>query len=302
MRAPSDPETALISVGAWLAASEYAFVTVTPDTHDRVYARKRSAHTMRDVFGWSFPFEPSLVPRDILHALEVAEVIEHRADGLFASRVRFSTLDGKLFAHSAYPTVGEHAVFFGPDTYRFCTALAGTVTGARRLLDLGAGSGAGGISIADRCERIVLTDCNPLAAMFSRVNAHLNGCAERVEIAVGDLFDPVRGDVDLVIANPPYIADPSGRCYRDGGGELGTGLAMRILRESCERVRGKLVLYTGSPIRAGVDPIREAAASILGKRAWSYRELDPDVFGAELSSASYGSVERIAAVLLVAEI
>ena len=302
MRAPLDPEEALVFVGAWLREGGYEFTTVTPESHRRVFARTSHARTVRDVFGWSLPFDAALLPQNVLAALDLADVIERRADGLFASRVRFSTLAHQLFVHSAYPTAGEHAVFFGPDTYRFCRALESIVAHADRALDLGAGSGAGGISIAHRCNRLVLSDCNPLAATLARVNAHLNGCADRVEIAVGDLFDAVRGDFDLVIANPPYIADACGRAYRDGGGELGTGLALRIMEDSVQRVRGRLVLYTGSPIREGVDPIREAASRIFAGKRWTYREIDPDVFGEELSSDTYATVERIAAVVLVADL
>lgn len=300
MRAPSDPESALISVGEWLAELGYEFTTVTPETHRRVMARSREARSIRDVFGWSLPFSPDLLPRAIGDALRTAGVLDDATD-MWRTRIRFSSLRGRLYAHSAYPTDHEHAVFFGPDTYRFCSALAKEVAGARRVVDLCAGSGAGGISLAERCDQITLADCNPLAATYARINAHLAGCADRVELAIGDLFEAVTGPVELVIANPPYIADSQHRLYCDGGGELGTALALRIIDESLARLApgGKLVLYTGSPICDGVDPIRRAAAS-LGKR-WRYRELDPDVFGEELETETYRRCERIAAVLLVVE-
>jgi methylase of polypeptide subunit release factors len=303
VQAPSDPEAALISVGAWLAEAGYEFTTVTPETHRRVAARTQRARNARDVFGWSHPFERGLLPAEILDALRIAGALEERRE-LLASRIRFSSLRGRLFVHSAYPTLGEHAVFFGPDTYRFCAALATSVSGARRVVDLGAGSGAGGISLAERCDHIVLADCNPLAATFARVNAHLNGCADRVELAIGDLFETVQGEVDLVIANPPYIADADERVYCHGGGDLGTGLSIRIIEDSIERLApgGRLVMYTGSPIRDGVDPIRQAAARLLAGKRWRYRELDPDVFGEELESSPYDTVERIAAVVLVADV
>ncbi|MEO8550568.1 MAG: methyltransferase [Kofleriaceae bacterium] len=302
MRAPSDPESALISVGQWLAELGYEFTTVTPETHRRVIARAITARSIRDVFGWSLPFDRELLPTTIADALRTAEVLDDRAE-LWKTRIRFSSLRGRLYAHSAYPTEQEHAVFFGPDTYRFCAALAKEVAGERRVGDLGAGSGAGGISLAERCDHITLADCNPLAATYARINAHLAGCAARVELAIGDLFEAVHGPVELVIANPPYIADTRERVYCHGGGQLGTELSLRIVEESLARVApgGKLVLYTGSPIQDGVDPIRRAVAPLLGSRRWRYRELDPDVFGEELETETYRQVERIAAVLLVVE-
>jgi methylase of polypeptide subunit release factors len=306
VRAPSDPEHALISVGDWLAEVGYEFTTVTPETHRRVLARTAGAlaRSPRDVFGWSRPFERGLLPEAIVEALATADVLVVQPDGRYASRIRFSTLRGRLYVHSAYPTDHEHAVFFGPDTYRFCAALAREVTGARRIVDLGAGSGAGGISLAERCDLITLADCNPLASTYARVNAHLAGCADRVELAIGDLFEAVHGEVELVIANPPYIADGQQRLYCDGGGELGTGLSLRIVEESLARLRpgGRLVLYTGSPICDGVDPIRRAVTPLLAGTRWRYRELDPDVFGEELETATYAGVERIAAVLLTIDV
>jgi methylase of polypeptide subunit release factors len=305
MRAPSDPEHALISVGEWLAELGYEFTTVTPESHRRVLARpdRQVARAPRDVFGWSLPFAGSLLPAHVVDALRTAGALDETGE-LLKSRIRFSSLRGRLYVHSAYPTDHEHAVFFGPDTYRFCAALAKAVTGARRVVDLGAGSGAGGISLAERCDVITLADCNPLAATFARVNAQLAGCADRVELAIGDLFEAVTGPVELVIANPPYIADSSARLYCDGGGELGTGMSIRIVEESLRRLApgGKLVLYTGSPIQDGVDPIRRAVTPLLAHTKWRYRELDPDVFGEELSTETYQTVERIAAVLLVVEV
>lgn len=303
MKAPDDPEAALIAVGEWLGKLGYDLVTVTPETHRRVVATRHAATTIRDVFGWSLPFDASLLPAGIVDAMKVADVLVERGDAL-ATRIRFSSLRGRLYCHSAYPTESSHAVFFGPDTYRFCAAIARAVTSAHRVVDLGAGSGAGGLSLAERCEEIVLADCNPLAARYARVNAYLAGCADRTEIVIGDLFENVPGAADLVIANPPYLADPRERVYCHGGGELGTGLALRILDEALPRLApgGKLLLYTGSPIRDGVDPIRAAAATRLGGRRWRYCELDPDVFGEEIETATYAGVERIAAVLLTVEV
>ena len=304
MRAPNDPEHALISVGEWLAELGYEFTTITPESHRRVLARadRKRARSVRDVFGWSLPFERTLLPAHIVDALRTGGVLEDHGEHL-RSLIRLSSLRGRLYVHSAYPTDHEHAVFFGPDTYRFCAALAQTVTGARRVVDLGAGTGAGGISLAERCDLITLADCNPLAATYARVNAHLAGCADRVELAIGDLFEAVTGSVELVIANPPYIADSDARVYRDGGGDLGTGVSLRIVEESLARLApgGKLVLYTGSPIQDGIDPIRKAVAPLLAHTKWRYRELDPDVFGEELATETYAKVDRIAAVLLTVE-
>ncbi|MBA3458947.1 MAG: class I SAM-dependent methyltransferase [Deltaproteobacteria bacterium] len=302
-----DSGSALLDLGNQLRASGYSFTTVTPETHRRNNERpeSREARTLRDVFGWSRPFTRAVLPPAMLDALHRAGAVNER-DGRLQATVRFSTLAGGLYVHSAYPTTDENAVFFGPDTYRFCSLLAAEIRRARRCVDVCGGSGVGGLSIADRADRIVIADVNPAALALARVNAHLAGVADRVELVRGDLFAAVGGDVDLIVANPPYLLDPGHRVYRDGGGTAGEGLAIRIVREglACLASGGVLVLYTGAPIVEGRDVVRAAIAPILdaGAARWTYRELDPDVFGEELELPTYAAVERIAVVAAVATV
>jgi methylase of polypeptide subunit release factors len=315
----SSGEQALLDLGRLLRDSGYAFVTPTPETHRRVNARPGGARaaTLRDAFGWSRPFERDLLPPEMLRLLDRAGALdESGGSGLLKSRVRFSTLGPGLYAHSAYPTVEEDAVFFGPDTYRFVRFLAGVLAmrppqATRCLVDIGCGSGVGGISAA-RClpvppRRLVLADISARALSFARVNAALNETeAEAIE---SDVLAGIEEDAatDIVVANPPYLVDPARRLYRDGGGALGFDLSVRILREALDRLArpgGLLILYTGVAITAGgVDPFRAAAERLLGERRvrWSYSEIDPDVFGEELKNPAYAESERIAAVGLVVE-
>ena len=66
---------------------------------------------------------------------------------------------------------------------------------------------------------------------------------------------------------------------------------------------GTLLLYTGAAVVNGTDPFRAAVADRLSGRGvgWTYRELDPDVFGEELMGGAYGDADRIAAVVLTAK-
>jgi methylase of polypeptide subunit release factors len=233
--------------------------------------------------------------------------------GLFRSKVRFSSLGRMLFAHSAYPTSGADAVFFGPDTYRFAALIENTLRhhplkeGAR-ILDVGCGAGPGGLIAAKHTGlpvgaaiEVVLADINPQALVYAHANAELNGMSG-AQYAQGDLFGAAEGQFDFIVANPPYLVDPAGRVYRNGGGSLGTGLGERIVAEGIPRLRpgGQLLLYTGVPIMEGRDPFMAAIEPAL-KRAgcrFDYRELDPDVFGEELDMPAYAAADRIAAVAL----
>ena len=298
-------------IGRWLQASGYRFVTVTPATHGRVNSRPGAseANSLRDIFGWSRPFRSSLLPAAILASLEKANALES-SGALLRSRVRFSSLGDTLYAHTAYPTAQPEAVFFGPDTYRFAALIERTLAARRGaridcIVDVGCGAGAGGIVALKALAapaQLILTDINAAALEFARVNVALAG-ASRVSLRHGDLFEPIDRTIDLIVANPPYLLDPDARLYRHGGGELGSGLSVRIVAEGVPRLApgGMLVLYTGAPVVAGVDTFWEAVAPVV-KQAnvhYEYTEIDPDVFGEELENPAYSAVERIAAVALV---
>jgi SAM-dependent methyltransferase len=310
-RSASRLADSLLHLLAWLGAEGYRFTTVTPATHARVLARDPQAHagSLRDVFGWSRPFAPGLLPPPALNALRAADLLQPADHGLVRSGVRFSTLQGQLFAHSAYPTQAADAVFFGPDSYRFAALVArelqqSPLAPQARIVDLGCGAGPGGIVAARLSEQpaLFLTDINPRALQFAAANAAHAGCAEAA-LAEGDLFAPLQGQFDLILANPPYLNDASARTYRHGGGRWGEALSVRIVREGLRRLApgGRLVLYTGVAMVDGQDPLLQALQAELQDSGWPwlYRELDPDVFGEELDEPAYREAERIAAVALV---
>lgn len=81
------------------------------------------------------------------------------------------------------------------------------------VVDLGTGSGAIGLSIAAECVscRVVITDVSPDALAVARANlAGLGQPATRVTALEGSWFDALpatlRGEVDVLVSNPPYVA------------------------------------------------------------------------------------------------
>jgi release factor glutamine methyltransferase len=320
----SEKERALVSIGRFLEDSGYAFTAITPASHALVVARENAekpgrARSLRDIFGWSLPFSADAIPSALLAGLEKAGELEKTGEsgngaGLWRSKIRYSTLKGCLYVHSAFPTVQADAVFFGPDTYRFADLIERTVTDiteriggrVRSVLDVGCGSGAGGLLLAGkplcRNARVFLSDINFRALRYARVNALLGGKGN-ASVLMGDAARAVRGPMDLIVSNPPYLVDAEARLYRDGGGASGCDLSVRIARESIPLLApgGRLILYTGTPVVEGRHVFREAVAPILAAAdvAYEYAEIDPDVFGEELAHPAYASAERIAAVSLV---
>ncbi len=302
-------QAALLALLTWLKGQGYHFITPTPDTHSRVIARAgmERARDLRGAFGWSLPFGPELLPADLLAQLQAAGLVKEEAGGL-KSTVRASCLHDQLFLHSAYPTTDEDSVFFGPDTYRFLAFMRAELAQlppARHLVDLGTGSGAGGIvaALIDHAESVTLIDVNPRALMFAGVNAKAAGV--EATLVRGSSLDTVSPPIDLVIANPPFIMDEHDRTYRDGGGMNGAQVSFDWTLDAARRLEpgGRMLLYTGVAIVDGRDALHEALKQTLPEHGCTlrYAELDPDIFGEELDKKPYAQVERIAAVGAVVE-
>jgi methylase of polypeptide subunit release factors len=224
-------------------------------------------------------------------------------DQSYTSQIRFASLYDHLYLHSGFPTQRQDAVFFGPDTYRYARLLHQHVEKAERVVDIGCGSGAGGLCLHKRVERICLADINSEALRYARINAELAGIANRVDVVNSNILANVNGEFDLVISNPPYMVDDTERTYRHGGQQLGSELSVRIAREGLQRltVGGKLILYTASAIVNGVDTFWQSIQPVLEENNCEvyYDEIDPDVFGEELDRLAYQHTDRLAVVSLI---
>jgi methylase of polypeptide subunit release factors len=304
-----EADRALLDLLLRLKEDGYRFVTPTPATHARVVARaeRREAQDIAGALGWSLPFRREVIDRRVVELLEASGAIE--ADGaLCRATLRVSSLHERLYLHSAYPTDAEDSVFFGPDSYRFADLIAAELSrclgrDTARIVDIGTGAGVGAVVAATACPgaTVTMTDVNPAALRLARINALAAGVEVR-PIETGDL-SPIADDIDIALANPPYIIDTKSRTYRDGGGMHGAEVSLDMARMAVERLApgGRLILYTGSAIIDGSDPLRQALDALCERSGCTmrYRELDPDVFGEELETPAYRDVDRIALVAAV---
>jgi release factor glutamine methyltransferase len=169
-----------------------------------------------------------------------------------------------------------------------------TRLGARpaRVADVGSGSGAIAVALALGAPRaeIWAVDVSPEAVELTRANAALYGVAERVRVVQGDLLEAIPGDLDVIVANLPYLpasshaegryadlrAEPVAAVFAPGDG---LGPYRRLVRASEERLHedGALVLqYRGAVFEASrpglpdlLFELEEAAdgLSAAGRRA-----------------------------------
>lgn len=150
------------------------------------------------------------------------------------------------------------------------------------VADLCTGSGAVALSLAHECDqaRVWATEADEGAAALAAENAERLGLADRVTVLTGDLLGPLpselRGRLDAIVANPPYIPSPDladlpaevrdhePHAALDGGPD-GLDTARRIMEEA----RGWLV--PGGLLAMECDETRVSDAD-LGMRAW-YEEV-----------------------------
>ena len=291
-------ERALLELVRLLKARDYRFTAVTPGTHARIIARPCERPDLRDIFGWNRSFAEEIIEPGLLQCLSRSDMIEHVGER-FRSSVRVASLGDDLFLHSAYPTVEHESVFFGPDTYRFVRFIGEQLPRLqrepRRIVDMGTGSGAGAIAAARLVPtaQVTAVDVNPAALRFAAINAEAAGASIEPLLSA-----EMPEGADLVIANPPYIMDPKGRSYRDGGDLYGGQVALDWARQALGSLApgGAMLLYTGAAVVDGEVPLvralHQACASAGAELV--IEETDPDVFGEELDQPAYANVERIA--------
>lgn len=104
----------------------------------------------------------------------------------------------------------------------FCRHLA--FQPGERVLELGTGAGLAAILAAKAGCRVVATDVMPEAVECARENALLNGVGDKVEVRLGDCYEPVGGlTFDLICTNPPQMPTPPGRDREDPGAAADNG-------------------------------------------------------------------------------
>lgn len=90
-------------------------------------------------------------------------------------------------------------------------------TARLRIIDLGTGSGCLAVSIARELPAALVfaTDRSAEALKTARANAARHAVANRIRFFEGDLFEPleeldIAGQIDIIVANPPYVPQVDG--------------------------------------------------------------------------------------------
>lgn len=155
-----------------------------------------------------------------------------------------------------------------------------------RLLDLGTGSGCLAVTLALElpAATVIAADASIAALAVARRNVVCHGVEDRVALVAGDWATPLAAAFDLVLTNPPYLAEadrptvshevqgfePRAALFADAHG---LGAVSRLL-DSLAVHRGTTLL--ACEIGDGQLP---AVAAIAGERGWARRRVVDDYAG-----------------------
>ena len=154
----------------------------------------------------------------------------------------------------------DHAFYVSRDVYEpaedtFLLAENLSVDEDDFVLDLGTGCCILGILAAKKAKMVVATDLNPHAVNCAKMNAKLSRVEGKMDIRLGDLFQPIKQDerFSLILFNAPYL--PSSRDEEKtwierawAGGPTGRQLIDRFISEAPRYLseNGRILLVQSS--------------------------------------------------------
>lgn len=214
-----------------------------------------------------------VLPRELLGRLLAARLLRRRSGELLA-RLRVDVLNGlHLLADRRFRRPDRAALRLpvGDMVYPPCSdsAILAAIAQPRAdgtTLDLCTGSGIQALAAARASRGVVAVDVTERAVAVARLNAAMNGVAN-VEVRVGDLYRPVRGErFDTILANPPFVPSPhgDGPSYHSGG-PRGDRVLRRFVRGWAEHLRpgGRAFAISHLGLRSG-ETVESVVAPWLG--------------------------------------
>jgi len=143
-----------------------------------------------------------------------------------------------------------------------------------RILDIGTGSGAIALALASELTSavVVATDISEGAVAQAKKNASALHLEERIDFRQGDWFEPVEGVFDIIISNPPYIAEEEYKRLPDGvrkyepsiallAGKKGTEFHEKLIHQAIDflKKKGWLLLEIGAKQENAIRGLMDAS-------------------------------------------
>lgn len=179
---------------------------------------------------------------DELEAGEYMQLIKRRS---FNEPIEYITSTVSFFSQEFYITPG--ALIPRPETELLIEKVLEKVDAqtSESFVEVGVGSGVISIVLAQHLEKasFLATDISADAIAVAKTNIEDKQMQERIEVIQTDLLDGVEKKIDILVSNPPYIAndvelesnldyEPQNALF---GGNVGDEILQRLIDEAVRR-------------------------------------------------------------------
>ena len=122
-----------------------------------------------------------------------------------------------------------------------------------RIIDIGTGTGCLAVTLAAEWQgaTVIATDISAAALAVARVNADRYGVAGRVEFREGPYLAGATGPFDLIVSNPPYIAEQDYQALMPEVRAFEPATALRAGADGLRDIREVVAIAAASLVRGG---------------------------------------------------
>jgi release factor glutamine methyltransferase len=234
---------------------------------------------LSDLLGKSLPY---LIGHGDEHvdASQLEQLLARRYAGEPLQYIR-----GKTEFYSREFLVDDRVLIPRPETELVVEAALTRVKRGARIIDIGTGSGCIAISIERERPDLRVAGVDVSIAALALAAKNRARLSSRVSLAASDVLNSIRGTFDLIVSNPPYIAEAElqalaieVRGYEPHGaltpGTSGTEVIERILDEALPLLQpeGRVIMEIGFGQESA---LRELAAT----KRFDVEDLIPDLAG-----------------------
>ncbi|MFI3128628.1 MAG: peptide chain release factor N(5)-glutamine methyltransferase [Bacillota bacterium] len=147
---------------------------------------------------------------ELTDELKVTKKDCEKLEKIMVAREKHKPLDYILGVSNFYGrdfVVNEAVLIPRPETELLCETVASEVgDNEKTVLDIGTGSGVIAVTVAKMSSaKITASDISNSAIAVAKGNAEKNEA--EVEFILSDVFENIQGKFDIIVSNPPYIAE-----------------------------------------------------------------------------------------------
>ena len=218
--------------------------------------------------------------RDLLKLNILAAESYKNGSTLLKSQVQIITFNGEYFICDPFDRKIPDFVWIGSDSLLLADRLKRLNCDAKLAVDIGSGSGIQAIALSTgQNTRVIALDINEKGLRYATLNAIINR-KSNIRFVRSDMLSAIKGGIDTIVSNPPFIFLPPGEeiVNRDGyGGKFGLEKIIYILKRIPQYLnpQGQAFLLTLSPVICGKNTLMDEVERIFDRNyAIDYEIID----------------------------